>query len=175
MNTEEKWTYVSRGGRSSTTALPPMKGRVDDRWGTPTKAVSAPTTPSVKDTSAFPPLAAKKPAVTSSVAEKPAPKKLDFRAATERGASAAAAREKEESEYAAYMALHSSSSAADRSRLSRIGNRCFDDGPEDYDGPEEDELFEDGEGMPAYEMGSAEAEFNAHLAVVRRSGDKSDW
>jgi hypothetical protein len=45
--------------------------------------------------------------------------------------------------------------------LSAIGTRCFDDGPEDYDGPEEGE--EEGE------------EFNAHLTSDRRRGDKGVW
>jgi len=38
-----------------------------------------------------------------------------------------------------------------------IPQHCYDDGPEDYDGPEED------------------AEYNADLASVRRRGDKGIW
>jgi len=40
--------------------------------------------------------------------------------------------------------------------------RYGDDGPEDYDGPDEDEDEED-------------VEFNAHLASTRRRGDKGIW
>lgn len=183
MATEEKWNYVGRGGRSSTTApmtkpswsLPAAER---SKWGTPkgaaTAAAPTPAPLSVKDKTAFPPLGgAKKASLT-------AKKHLDFRTAAEHGATAAAVREKDEREYEAYMALHAptvATSAAHRARLSRIGNRSFDDGPEDYDGPEEDELLEDSEGAPAYEMdeAEAEAEFNAHLAVVRRSGDAGVW
>lgn len=67
-----------------------------------------------------------------------------------------------------------------RSRLATIPTRCYDDGPDDYDPPEET----DGYGFStSYEYRdyeeSAEAdnseEFNAHLAVDRRAGDKSNW
>jgi hypothetical protein len=61
-----------------------------------------------------------------------------------------------------------------RSRLAMIGTRCFDDGPADYDGPEEDD---DGAGSyceeRAYDVEGDE--FNAELAVSRRAGDNSDW
>ena len=40
--------------------------------------------------------------------------------------------------------------------------RYGDDGPEDYDGPDEDEDEQD-------------LEFNAHLASTRRRGDKGIW
>lgn len=46
--------------------------------------------------------------------------------------------------------------------LSAIGTRCFDDGPEDYDGPDEEEEGE----------GEGEGEFNAHLTLDRRRGEK---
>ena len=46
--------------------------------------------------------------------------------------------------------------------LSAIGTRCFDDGPEDYDGPDEGEEGE----------GEGEGEFNAHLTLDRRRGEK---
>jgi hypothetical protein len=56
-------------------------------------------------------------------------------------------------------------------RRSRIGNRCWDDGPLDYDGPEEDE-------MPPYEEGDEEdpdAEYNANTVSDRRRGDNGIW
>jgi hypothetical protein len=56
-------------------------------------------------------------------------------------------------------------------RRSRIGNRCWDDGPLDYDGPEEDE-------MPPYEEGDEEdpdAEYNADTVSDRRRGDNGIW
>jgi hypothetical protein len=46
--------------------------------------------------------------------------------------------------------------------LSAIGTRCYDDGPEDYDGPDEGEEEEEGE-------------FNAELTSNRRRGDKGVW
>lgn len=61
------------------------------------------------------------------------------------------------------------------SRLAAIGTRCFDDGPTDYDGPEEDD---DGAGsyhVPEEGEEHGEGELNADLAVTRRAGDKSDW
>ena len=56
-------------------------------------------------------------------------------------------------------------------RRSRIGNRCWDDGPLDYDGPEEDEMppyEEDGEDDP-------DAEYNAGIVSDRRRGDNGVW
>jgi hypothetical protein len=56
-------------------------------------------------------------------------------------------------------------------RRSRIGNRCWDDGPLDYDGPEEDE-------MPPYEDDDEEnpdAEYNAGIVSDRRRGDNGVW
>jgi len=56
-------------------------------------------------------------------------------------------------------------------RRSRIGNRCWDDGPLDYDGPEEDE-------MPPYEEGDEDdpdAEYNADTVSDRRRGDNGIW
>jgi hypothetical protein len=69
---------------------------------------------------------------------------------------------------------HSATAAPSRtSRLAAIGTRCFDDGPTDYDGPEEDD-----DGAGSYhvpEEGESTGELNADLAVTRRAGDKSDW
>ena len=59
--------------------------------------------------------------------------------------------------------LRSGALSCDPRSLSAIGTRCYDDGPEDYDGPEEGE--EEGE----------EGEFNANLTSDRRRGDKGVW
>ena len=70
--------------------------------------------------------------------------------------------------------------ARHRSRLANIGNRCFDDGPTDYTGPEE---FDD-DGAGSYRederradtpTAAVDGELNAELGVTRRPGDKSDW
>jgi len=70
--------------------------------------------------------------------------------------------------------------ARHRSRLANIGNRCFDDGPTDYTGPEE---FDD-DGAGSYRederradtpTAAVDGELNAELGVTRRAGDKSDW
>jgi len=60
--------------------------------------------------------------------------------------------------------LRSGTLTCDSRSLSAIGTRCYDDGPEDYDGPEEDE-----------EEGEEESEFNANLTSDRRRGDKGVW
>jgi len=58
--------------------------------------------------------------------------------------------------------LRSGTLTCDSRSLSAIGTRCYDDGPEDYDGPEEGEEGE-------------ESEFNANLTSDRRRGDKGVW
>ena len=67
-------------------------------------------------------------------------------------------------------------------RLYRHGS--YDDGPVDHDYPDEEGYYPpDGEGdydaAPPVEAdeecAETEAEFNSHLAVTRRRGDKSDW
>jgi hypothetical protein len=133
----------------------------------------------------------------------PAPKHLlDFRAASERGAALAAAQEAEkaalarEQYYANYAErMEAEERAAHRSRLAKITTRCYDDGFDEYEPPEEEDTgagtgdyisHTDMGEMPEYEddeedlreagVGArAQGEFNAHLAVTRRSGDKSDW
>jgi hypothetical protein len=89
--------------------------------------------------------------------------------------------------------------AAHRRRLAQITTRCYDDGFDEYEPPyEEDEAeaYAGGGGavadmgeMPEFEDDEegeeslreagaghrAAGEFNAHLAVSRRRGDKSDW
>jgi hypothetical protein len=68
-----------------------------------------------------------------------------------------------------------SSAAAAQRRRCLIGTRCFDDGPEDYDGPDEDygdnDIVSDHEGEEKEEEDSGE--FNADLGVRRRRGDKN--
>ncbi len=68
--------------------------------------------------------------------------------------------------------------AARRAHLAAIGTRCYDDGPVDYDGPEEggydDEGFGSGEEDNEYEEATG-GELNANIAQVRRAGDHSDW
>lgn len=104
--------------------------------------------------------------------------------------------------YASYSArLEAEERAAHRRRLAQITTRCYDDGFYEHEPPEEDEDFgegygnnggpvEDMGGMPEFEEDDEEGqenlreagaghraagEFNAHLAVNRRRGDKSDW
>ncbi len=61
-------------------------------------------------------------------------------------------------------------------RRALIGTRCFDDGPEDYDGPEEDygdnDIVSDDEEEDA-PPAEGEGEYNADLAKTRRRGDKN--
>jgi hypothetical protein len=59
--------------------------------------------------------------------------------------------------------------AEHRARLAAIGTRCFDDGPTDYDGPEEEDEYD---GFEGEEYGT---ELNADLMSDRRAGDHSDW
>jgi hypothetical protein len=59
--------------------------------------------------------------------------------------------------------LRSGALSCEPRSLSAIGTRCYDDGPEDYDGPEEGEEEEE------------ESEFNANLTSDRRRGDKGVW
>jgi hypothetical protein len=70
-----------------------------------------------------------------------------------------------------------SAAAAAHRRRTLIGNRCFDNGPEDYDGPEEDfgdndisDNEDEGEGPSTNDTNE---EFNAHLATTHRRGDKN--
>ena len=76
---------------------------------------------------------------------------------------------------------------ADRhARLAAIGTRCYDDGPLDYDGPEEGGYDEEGfgsSGTPVVPPGDEDDEYeeatggelNANIAQIRRAGDHSDW
>ncbi len=126
----------------------------------------------------------------------PAPKHiLDFRAASERGAILGAAREAEEEELARaeYHAscsarLEAEERAAHRRRLAKITTHCYDDGFDEHEPPEEDDGGAAAAAAPEYEEeeemddvreagagARAAGEFNAHLAVSRRAGDKSNW
>lgn len=130
---------------------------------------------------------AKRPALAKS---KPA---LDFRAAGERGAVLGAIQEAEaaaaarEHEFAAFVArMEAEERAAHRRRLANITTHCYDDGFNEFEPPDEDEGYgggsvDDGDEMPAHEddeedgAAGGAGEFNSHLAVLRRRGDKSDW
>jgi hypothetical protein len=61
-------------------------------------------------------------------------------------------------------------------RRALIGTRCFDDGPEDYDGPEEDygdnDVVSDDEEEDA-PPAEGDGEYNADLGARRRRGDKN--
>jgi hypothetical protein len=63
--------------------------------------------------------------------------------------------------------------AEHRARLAAIGTRCFDDGPTDYDGPEEEYDGFEGEEYTGEDDGGTE--LNAELLNDRRAGDHSDW
>lgn len=139
------------------------------------------------------------PALGGGGGARPASKKskpaLDFRAAGERGAVLGAIQEAEaataarEHEFAAFVArMEAEERAAHRRRLAHITTHCYDDGFNEFEPPDEDEGYGNGlnppeeNEMPAYEDDDedaasrrAEGEFNSHLAVVRRRGDKSDW
>ena len=62
-------------------------------------------------------------------------------------------------------------------RRAKLGTRCYDAGPEDYDGPEEyeDEDDYDEEEIEVNEDDEGAGEFNAHLAATRRRGDNGVW
>lgn len=70
-----------------------------------------------------------------------------------------------------------------RSRLAAIPTRCYDDGFDEAEPPEEEDCETDGYGYSAnrgydYSEQAEEEEseeFNAHLAVSKRAGDNSDW
>lgn len=65
-----------------------------------------------------------------------------------------------------------------------IGNRCYDDGPEDHDGPEEEDMgtdplndafCEEDASDAEHEEEATNTEFNADLATTRRRGDHGVW
>jgi hypothetical protein len=109
------------------------------------------------------------------------------RSAAEEAAAAVAAKQREMA--AAYAAAASRSASGPAGpRLYRHGS--YDDGPVDHDFPDEEGYYPpDGDGGDEYnyppggdgeddcdgDCDCAPAEFNAHLAVNRRRGDKSDW
>jgi hypothetical protein len=85
--------------------------------------------------------------------------------------------------------------SAEQRRRTLIGTRCFDDGPDDYDGGDDHEEYRGYEGeeilgtddyVPPTEMAAAaeyvresaadaDADFNADLYRDRRLGDKGVW
>lgn len=108
-----------------------------------------------------------------------------IRSAAEEAAAAVAAKQRELA--AAYAAASRSASGPAGPRLYRHGS--YDDGPVDHDFPDEEGYYPpDGDEGNCYPPGGdddcdgdcdcgegAPAEFNAHLAVNRRRGDKSNW
>jgi hypothetical protein len=124
---------------------------------------------------------------------------LDFRAAGERGVAlmlAQEAREAKEAEYKNELyreslmeRMEDEARAAQRRRLAQITTHCYDDGLEEHEPPEEDDAVyaghpssdepptydEDTDINPDQAESKAEDEFNSHLAVTRRRGDKSNW
>ena len=125
-----------------------------------------------------------KPSSTTAAATKAAP--LNFGAAAAAGAArdaeesvaATAAADAYEMEYARRR-QERLAAAAHRSRLAAIGTRCHDDGPEDYDGPEENDedyvpagtgTTDDWEDTNGY----ADASGGETYTTVRR-GDKGVW
>jgi hypothetical protein len=106
-----------------------------------------------------------------------------IRSAAEEAVAAVATKQRELA--AAYAAANRSASGPAGPRLYRHGS--YDDGPVDHDFPDEEGYYPpDGDDGDYYPPGGddgcdgdggdgAPAEFNAHLAVNRRRGDKSDW
>jgi hypothetical protein len=59
-------------------------------------------------------------------------------------------------------------------RRAQLGTRCYDNGPSDYNGPEEiEDEYDEGENDVEDEENAGE--FNAHLAAARRRGDNGIW
>lgn len=98
-------------------------------------------------------------------------------------AAAEAHRLAEEARMGRYV---SQAELAHRSRLAAIPNRCYDGGYEEYVPPEDEDYEADGYNYSASYTGRGydyaenandeeSDEFNAHLAVTKRAGDKSDW
>ena len=129
---------------------------------------------------AYPSLTAAKPIATA------AKSGMNFRsvvAATaardaEESVTAIAAADAYEAEYTRRRQAYLIAESERRNRLAAIGTRCFDDGPEDYDGPEEDE---DDTYVPAgagttddWEDASGDRVEDDHVAI-RRRGDKGVW
>lgn len=203
------WTTVVRNKRAAPEPAPPVFGRRPAVEAPPAFARSAPRAASssssfshgtalrteraavaakpldITSMSAFPALGgAAKPKPAPAAATKAAP--LNFGAA----AAAGAARDAEESVAAtaaadAYEAEYARrrqerlAAAAHRARLAAIGTRCYDDGPEDYDGPEENDdgyvpagtgTTDDWEDTAGY----ADASGGESYTAVRR-GDKGVW
>ena len=110
---------------------------------------------------------------------------MDFRAAAATGAAATAtaAADAYEVEYARRRQERLAAEAAERARRARlaaIGTRTFDDGPEDYDGPDEGE--EEDAYVPAgagttddWEDASGGGAAEEDQVATRRRGDKGVW
>ena len=117
---------------------------------------------------------------------------IRFAREEEEAAAAECRRIAEEARITSYYSSYEE--LAHRRFLANIPNRCYDDGPEDYDPPEDEgddysgvqhnygysgrdeENQENQENQEQQEQQDEENnEFNANLAVNRRAGDKSDW
>jgi hypothetical protein len=125
---------------------------------------------------------------------------LDFRAASERGVAVSVAQEAREAKEAErnhelyreslMERMEDEARAALRRRLAQITTHCYDDGFDEHEPPEEDDAAyaghpcgdemptydeDDTDINPAHAESKADGEFNSHLAVTRRRGDKSNW
>jgi hypothetical protein len=112
---------------------------------------------------------------------------MNFRAAAAaaaaRDVSASAAADAYEEEYARRRRERQAAAEAERAqraRLAAIGTRCHDDGPEDYDGPEENDEDYVPEGTGTTEDwadadGLHDASGGDAYTATRRRGDKGVW
>jgi hypothetical protein len=128
---------------------------------------------------AYPALGGARAAPTSTAR----PPTLDFRAAAATGAAATAtaAADAYEEEYARRRRERLAAEEAERARRARlaaIGTRTFDDGPEDYDGPVEDEddtYVPAGAGTTDDWEDASGGVIEEDQVAVRRRGDKGVW
>lgn len=96
----------------------------------------------------------------------------------EESVTAIAAADAYEAEYTRRRQAYLIAESERRSRLAAIGTRCFDDGPEDYDGPDEDEdtYVPAGTGTTDdWEDASGDRVTEDDHIATRRRGDKGVW
>ena len=109
---------------------------------------------------------------------------MDFRAAAAAAAaredatvSATAAADAYAQEYARRRQAAAEAERVRRARLAAIGTRCHDDGPEDYDGPDEEDYVPAGTGTTddwVDTSGGYTEAVDDHVAA-RRRGDHGVW